>query len=199
MYPLTLEKVPKYLFGNLCYQTCPDLTKPDEINNLCKCIYAWEQNSDTNEITCYNKKKYCLSNNYYYHIDTKECVPYSCKENYYQFNFECYKNKCPDNTSPILNDNNKCVSNLNYCFVDVNYKTNCNDEKYSEYNLRYKDTKIYFKSCNDSLYFYNIKTYLYKNICYENCPEETIKNDTNNKCSCKYYKMYLNEEKSDYE
>ena len=199
MYPLTLELVPKFLFGNLCYQTCPNLTEADKDNNLCKCIYAWEQNSDTKAITCYNNKLYCLSNKYYYHLDTNECVLNNCKQNYYQFNFECYNNNCPVNSSLISNDNNKCESDLNYCYIDENFKTNCSNEKYSEYNYRYKDTKIYFKSCNDSIYFFNIKTYLYKNICYENCPEETIKNDTNNKCSCKHYKIYLDNDKSDYE
>ena len=44
-------------------------------------------------------------------------------------------------------------------------------------------------------FFFNIKTYLYRNICYETCPEETIKDDTNNKCTCKYYKIYLMKKK----
>ena len=199
MYPLSLEKVPKFLFGNLCYEECPESTIADINNNLCKCIYAWEQNYDTKNITCYDNKEYCLSNNFYYHLDTKECVLYNCRENYYQFNFECNNNNCPENSSLISNDNNKCESDLNYCYIDENFKTHCSDEQFSEYNLQYKDSKIYFKSCNESLYFFNIKTYLYKNICYENCPEETIINDTNNRCSCKYFKIYLNGEKNDYE
>ena len=151
------------------------------------------------EITYYDNIDYCLSNNYYYHINTKECVLNGCRENYYQFNFECYINNCPDNSSLISPDNIKCETDLNYCYIDEKYKTYCNNEQFSEYKLRYKDTKIYFKSCNESLYFFNIKTYLYKNICYENCPEETIKDDTNNRCICKYYILYLDDGKNDYE
>ena len=143
MYPLTLEKVPKYLFGNLCYQTCPSLTKPDEINNLCKCIYAWEQNSDTNEITCYNKKKYCLSNNYYYHTDTKECVPNNCKENYYQFNFRCYKNGCPDHTINSGTDEYKCLSTYNYCHINENFENVCNENQEEYFKEDYLSSGMY--------------------------------------------------------
>ena len=151
------------------------------------------------EITYYDNKEYCLSNNYYYHIDTKECVLNKCRDNYYQFNFECYKNNCPNNSTLISYDNKKCETNLNHCYIDKIFKTHCSNEKLSQYNLRYKDTKIYFKSCNESLYFFNIKTYLYKNICYDNYPEETIKDDANSRCICKYYKINLDEEKTNYE
>ena len=40
---------------------------------------------------------------------------------------------------------------------------------------------------------------LYKNICYEYCPEETTKNKTNKRCSCNFYIYYVNKEKTDYE
>jgi hypothetical protein len=176
MYPLTLEKAPKYLFNNVCYQVCPSLTKEDDKNNKCKCIYGWEQNNITKMITCYPYKEYCLSNEYYYHVDTKECVPNGCKENYHQFNFECYtNNNYPENYSLYLTDNKKLETNLNYCYIDKNYKTHCSNEPFNTHNLRYSDTKIYFESCDDSLNFFNIQTYLYKNICYINCPEETTK------------------------
>jgi len=153
MYPLTIEKPPKFLFGNLCYVNCPITTNTDNDNNLCKCKYGWEQNETTKEISCYNNKEYCLSIEYYYHIDTKECVLGGCRDGYYQFNFECYKNNCPDNTIQNLVGINKCESNLNYCYIDENYKTHCNQNFYDDYNLRYKDTKIYFKSCDESLFF----------------------------------------------
>ena len=41
MYPLTIENIPKYKLGNLCYGTCPNLTSPDKYNNLCKCNFGW--------------------------------------------------------------------------------------------------------------------------------------------------------------
>ena len=199
MYPLTIEKPPKFLFGNLCYQTCPSFTITDENNNLCKCKYGWEQNSNTKEITCYNLEEYCLNKDYYYHNDTKECVINGCRENYYQFNFECFIDNCPENTSLLSSDPNICETDLNYCYIDNNFKTHCSNGPFIEYNLQYKDTKYYFKFCNQSLFFYGIKTYLYKNRCYEECPDFTIKNDTNGKCSCKYYKIILNEETDYYD
>ena len=64
MYPLTIEKPPKFLFGNLCYVNCPITTNTDNDNNLCKCKYGWEQDEITKEINCYNNKEYCLSKEY---------------------------------------------------------------------------------------------------------------------------------------
>ena len=112
----------------------------------------------------YNLSKYIkyvhfqmlVQNLYYYKYlvyDKNQCLNNGCPIDYYQFNFECYKNKCPDDTIQNLVEINKCESNLNYCYIDENYKTHCNKTFYDEYNLRYKDTKIYFKSCDESLIF----------------------------------------------
>ena len=111
-----------------------------------------------------------MTKDYYYHKDTKECVLNSCKDNYYQFNFECYNDNCPDHTHSISSNTFICESNLDYCYIDEHFKTHCNNEAYTGYNLIYKDTKIYFKYCNQSIYFFGVKTYLYQNICYEICP-----------------------------
>ena len=152
MYTLSNEGIPKYKLGNLCYENCPSLTTLDNLN--CKCNYGWEQNSTTKEITCYSKKEYCLSKDYYYHNDTKECSLNSCKDNYYQFNFQCYNNKCPDNTQLISSSPYICESIFDFCFINNNFQTHCKNEAYNGYNFRYKDTKIYFKYCNESLFFF---------------------------------------------
>ena len=199
MYPLNKEKPPKFLFNKICYSTCPQLTYEDKNTSSCKCIYGWHYNNDTNEKICYNNTNYCLSLDYYYHTDDKECVLNGCKNGYYQMNFECYKDKCPKNMKQISSESKKCESNLKYCMIDEHYQTQCSNNAFNGYNFKYNETKTYFKSCNESLYYFNIKTYLYKNICYEYCPEETTKNDTNDRCSCNYYIFYVNEEKSDYE
>ena len=198
MYILKKENIPRFKFGNLCYETCPIYTLNDNTNYLCKCKSGWQQNSTTKEIICYDNKEYCLSRVYFYHLDTNECVLNECREGYYQFNFECYKNNCPENTDAIPYNSNKCETSLSFCYIDEYFKTHCSDEAFDEYNLRANDTKIYFKSCNESLYFFGQKTYLYQNICYDNCPEERINNDIDGTCTCKYYKMYLNEEKTEY-
>ena len=197
LYPLDKEKVPKFLFNGICYSKCPNLTKEDEKNNLCKCTYGWHYNSTINETICYDNKDYCLSLEYYYHTDTKECVLSGCKDGYLKMNFECYKDECPKDTKEI--SGKRCDSTKNYCYINENYQTICGNSKYEEYNFKYNDTKTYLKLCNDSIYYFNVTTYLYKNICYEYCPDETSKNDTIGRCICNYYTHYVNEEKSDYE
>ena len=199
LYTLEKEKPPKFLFNKVCYSNCPKLTYEDTNNSVCKCSYGWHYNSTTEEKICYNEKDYCLSLDYYYHTDDKECVLNNCKSGYSKINFECYKDKCPENSKQISSNVQNCESNLKYCYIDEHYKTKCSNDPFSRYNLKFNDTHTYFQSCNDSLYYFNIKTYLYNKTCYQYCPEETITNKTNNKCSCKYYIYYLDKEASDYE
>ena len=87
---------------------------------------AWHIDSD-NSIICYSNQNYCNSNQYYYHTETRECFLSHCRNGYFQFNFECYKNNCPENTLQISLDENKCESTLDYCYIDNNYKTHCNN------------------------------------------------------------------------
>ena len=96
---------------------------------------------------------------------------------YFQFNFECYKDNCPENTELISLDGNKCKSTLDYCYIDPQFKTHCSNEQFNDYFLRYENTKLYFKSCDNSSYFFNIKTYLYQNTCLSECPSQLISND----------------------
>ena len=199
LYPLELERPPQFLFNNVCYSYCPNNTYEDKNNSVCRCKYGWHRDPITNEEICYNKKDYCMSLEYYYHTDDKECILNGCKSDYYQMNFECYKNSCPNNTRLISSDGKKCESTFKFCHIDEHYQTQCNNSFHKGYNLKYDNTNIYFKSCNESIYYFNQKTYLYKNICYIDCPEETTANDTNNRCSCNYYIYYVNEERTDYE
>ena len=101
LYPLNSENIPRYLFNGVCYSSCPSLTHSDTKNNVCKCTYGWHYNSTINKTICYDHKDYCLSLEYYYHTDTKECVIGDCKEGYLKMNFECYKDKCPKDTIQI--------------------------------------------------------------------------------------------------
>ena len=124
LYPLSKEKTPKYLFNKVCYSYCPSLTYEDKKNNICKCKYGWHRDPTTNEDICYDNMDYCLSLEYYYHTDDKECVLHGCKDGYYQINFECYKDKCPDNSRQISLGVKKCESNLKYCYIDDIFKLN---------------------------------------------------------------------------
>ena len=204
LYPLNEEKPPKFLFNKVCYSHCPKLTYEDKSQNKCKCKYSWHKNLTTDDDICYDGKDYCLSLDYYYHTDDKECVLNGCKNGYYQMNFECYKDRCPNDTRLISSDENKCESILNYCYIDEHYKTHCSNSFNDEYYLKYDNTNIYFKSCSQSMYYFDQKTYLYDDTCYFQCPEETMKifNDTcyidcpentkpkeddNSICICSYY------------
>ena len=201
LYPLTKEKTPKYLFNKVCYSTCPSLTYGYSKNNenVCKCSYGWHKDEATGDIICYDNMNYCSSKEYYYHTDDKECVLNGCKDNYYQINFECYKDECPENTRQISSDIKQCESKLKYCYIDEHFQTKCSNTPKEGYNLKYDKTNTYFQSCDDYIYYFNEKTYLYMNTCYKDCPEETTRNDTNDRCSCNYYIYYVNEERTDYE
>ena len=164
-----------------------------------KCfLNAWHIDIN-NSIVCYDEQKYCPSNQYYYHNDTRECVLSNCRDGYFQFNLECFKDNCPINTVKISNTHNKCESTLDFCYLDIYYKTHCDDNQNNEYYLKFNNTKIYLKNCNDSLYYFNEKTYLYQNNCLLECPIQTIFDDESGKCECIYYKNYLDLEKNYYE
>ena len=162
-----------------------------------KCLYnAWHINSD-GSFNCYDDMNYCQTNEYYYHTNTRECVLSNCRSGYYRFNFECYIKSCPTNTKSSSVNNYECESNLDYCHIDQNFKTTCFNGLNNE-GFQYENTKIYFDSCGDSVYFYNNKTYLYKKVCLRECPTLTYSNDTSEKCECLYNKYYLDSNKTDY-
>jgi len=147
-------------------------------------------NTDDSTI-CYEHQNYCKSNNYYYHSDIKACVLSKCRESYFNFYFECFKDNCPINSNVHLENQTLCESEYDYCYIDKFYKTNCSNYSNEEFPFRYENSKIYFNSCNDSLYFYNKKTYLYNNTCLSQCPYKTFPDDDNG--ICKYnYTYYLN-------
>jgi hypothetical protein len=110
---------PKYLFNNICYDTCPLYSIPNNEDSICQCEFAFHID-DNNEIICH-PGLYCISNSnkYRYYIeDTKECITNGCPTNYYQFNFRCYKNGCPNNTINSESDDYKCISTYNFCYIN---------------------------------------------------------------------------------
>lgn len=85
------------------------------------------------------------------------------------------------------------------CYIDTHFKTFCNNTPYDDYTLQYKDTKIYFNSCSDSLYFFDVKTYHFQKVCYEECPTNSKKNEETSECECLYYKNYINKGNNKFE
>ena len=178
---------PKYLFNKVCYDLCPLNTIFDESNNNCICKYSFHV--DNEKLICYDDY-YCINNTYKYYLnDSKECISSkSCPTGYYQFNFQCYKNKCPSQTKEI--SDTICQSNYNYCYVNQYFQTTCDNNSYNEYIYKFDNTVQYLKSCKESIIYTTpeSKTYFYNNTCYLECPENTIKNESTNKCDCLYYK-----------
>jgi len=64
--------------------------------------------------------------------------------------------------------------------------------------MKYENTKIYFKNCDYSLHFFNIKTYSFQNTCYKKCPDLTTLNTVSEECECTYYKYYLDLTKTEF-
>ena len=192
-YTLHPLNIPKYKFNNICYENCPTNTE-SSIDNECKCKFAWHKDLSTNKIICY-EVDYCIYSEYrYYYDDTKECKENGNTVDYFQFNFECYKEGCPANTYEV--DSHKCESTYSYCYINEHFNNFCSDEQNSEYILQYEDTKQYLKLCSESLIYTTSSspTYLYNGKCYLNCPSEITELDSSNeKCKCKYFGYYIDE------
>ena len=88
---------PKYLYNNLCLESCPDNSTPDE-NYVCKCNNCFYKDSNGNTV--------CLSNNNcpndYPHLnqDTKEC--FSSLENCNFFSGDICYNNCPSGKVQLI-------------------------------------------------------------------------------------------------
>ena len=198
-YILTELKPPKYFLSNYCYEECPTNSEiKDSTTFECKCKYAFHIDTITQEIICY-EVDYCQYDGYKYYLrDTKECRN-SCPTGYYQFNFQCYLDDCPSDTT-LSSDSNKCESIYNYCHVNEYYQNVCNNEKDSLYILKFDNTNQYLKECRDSLIYTTNeqRTYLYNGICYLNCPENTIQNNSKDVCDCLYFGYYSEINEYDY-
>ena len=96
-YEKNYLNLPKYLFNGICYEACPKNTEADNINNICKCEFAFSINN--NVITCYDDNK-CITENSYQNQDTKECfssLDKCLEKNKFFFNNDCYTEECPTN------------------------------------------------------------------------------------------------------
>ena len=182
------EIVPKYNLGDLCLESCPPDYEADKLSNECICINESCKHEENIFCRTYEKR-------FYLH-DKKECTENACYNEYYQFYFDCYLDECPSNTSISQGKNKICESDLNYCYIDEFYNSHCFLEPIKEYIYSFDNSKQYLKSCNESLNYTieNKKTYLYQNVCYSLCPENTELDEDNEICKCKYYRYSDNYE-----
>ena len=173
-----------YLFNYVCYKNCPEGSEIDNVKgNACKCkdtSYWFKQT--TGLIVCLSEK--CPYNNFPYIISsTKECITSKdeCTEKGYEkiSNYTCYK-KCP---YLLIDNENECVCDQKYYWYK--YKDPNELREYLVCNLKecpedkpdsLKDTKECITKCGDK------NLYEYSNICYEECPAFTEKNDNSYTC-----------------
>ena len=121
-----------------------------------------------------------------------------CPENYYQHFFQCYKEGCPSETNQISSDSKICKSIYDYCIVNEKFRSNCDNSFFDNYKYQFEKSNQYLQSCNESLiYTTNEKeSYLFYNICFVNCPENTLKNEEKGICECKSVKYIDNNSNS---
>ena len=160
------------------------------------CPYVYHKDRFNPRKICYKGvDDHCIYEEYKYFIeDKKQCVYGQCPKDYYQLNFECYKEGCPSKTIQ-LTDTNICISEDNYFIINEYYKILSSNTKFDEYIYQFNYTKQYLKSCHESIKYtiYEVNSYLYNGICLVNCPENTIKDEEKEICSCKYYKYNTDE------
>ena len=140
-----------YLFNKICYEICPTNTIADDINKICKCKFAYYNESD--ELKCFSDNN-CLTEYSYQNPETKECFSSleDCfiKQNNYFFNKECYKNRCPDykialNTqSSEIKNYFKVKLSLDDNIINKLCICNINNGVWSNFPL---NNELYFQEC----------------------------------------------------
>jgi hypothetical protein len=170
---------------------------PNDESNTCVCEFGFHIDNN-NKIICH-PGLYCISDNKqfrYFIDDTKECVTDGCPENYYQFNFRCYKNGCPSDTTSSETDSHQCISNYRFCYINEKFENICNEVQNEEFRYNFYNSFQYLKSCDDSEIYttYSDKTYLFNNKCYLSCPENTKIDNEEKECICQNYGYYPTED-----
>jgi len=142
--------LPKYLFNDICYETCPFNTIVDNENNTCKCEFAFL--IDDKKIICFDDNN-CPSEYPYQNPDTKECyssLDKCLEKNKFFFNNNCYTEKCP-NQKLVLNNQNDIVKNyfINTLLIDDSLIDNlciCDFNNEVWINISSSDGK-YYQEC----------------------------------------------------
>ena len=197
-----------YEYNNVCYQSCPyGHYSNEEGINTCTCMSNAECkvcNEDNSCLSCnningyYHKKeesensiKNCYNTapqKYFLNESTSQYEPcYSscktCESSGTTTNHNCAD--CIDNYLKINLDNN-CYQNCgeNYYYFNANNEYACSDKVGCPGDYKWiESTKKCISKCKDDD-MYN-KKFEYKNVCYENCPNEYYTKDGINICKCK--------------
>ena len=162
------NKYPVYLNG-YCYNetTCPSNTKYNPYEQKCNCLYKWY--NTTSEIVCLSNLGNCPPEYPLLVISTNECRNSHDISNYFIFNSRLFLT-CPDNTTR-KGDTYECIcDNKTFWYEDYNKTLHCGVSecpKEFPYKIDGDSNKECIENCGEK--------YLYRGICYNDCPELTEK------------------------
>ena len=185
--------------NGICYKenSCPLNSHYDQnIAGKCTCVNLWYKEENNNDkIHCLPRETLDCPIDYPYQIiKTKECIKPSnletkCSEdNHYVFNFICYENSCPEFTKGSDTNEKICIcdeskgkwykeTNENNGNIYLTCGLNeCPSHKPNLLEEKLQCTLICSED-GEGTYIWS-----YRNLCYEECPEFTEKDETLKAC-----------------
>ena len=166
-------------YNNTCYSYCPEGTYEleDKDDKICydKVPIGYYPDYENKILKkCYDTCKKC---NIGGEFKTHNCL--ECKDNYTSYN----------NPMNTINCNEKC----NYYYFDDSNNFNCVKTCSGKYSKLIKELNKCVKQCkNEDIYRYE-----YNSICYNDCPNGTIKNEINYICTDDKYSEQTNSQSTD--
>ena len=184
-------------FNNICYtKGCPDNSGDNNNDGICECENNYYYPESKLNI-CFDNTEICDGGEYpYIEHNGNECfkTPLECKnKEKYIFNYECYNDNCPDNSSP--NNNNICLCSFNFYYDNTDDLFTClgNGELCKDKGFSFNEFngKECFKTKNECNIKNDNKGKIFNNECYINgCPINTDDNDNDGICSCSFNFYY---------
>ena len=148
-YDKNFINLPKYLFNDVCYETCPFITIADNENNICKCEFAFH--IDDKKIICYDDNN-CPSEYPYQNPDTKECyssLDKCLEKNNFFFNNKCYTEQCPNQKLILKNQSEDVKKYFINILIDENLVDRlciCDINNEAWINIS-SSNEIYYQKC----------------------------------------------------
>ena len=171
----------QYFFNKKCYYNCSeeDLVK-DPNSNECKCKGKWRLN-ENNEIECIAQN---CDDNENLLTETNQCIPKTSDCSFDKplfWNNLCYK-ECPSNTVEDSIKGNTCKCRFNW-FIRNDNLIECMEEgvecPYDSHPYLIYQTKQCAKTIEDCA-----DKYIFNFVCYDKCPDNSIKSADDKNCEC---------------
>ena len=189
-------------FNNICYPNCSKVVNTEAKENECVCLYKWYKYK--NEFINFDNYKVCLGKDVncpseYPYTNTKnECLESleSCDK---IFNNQCYDDSCPSDTTEDPKNQQMCICKIEnsenpkkirwYQHIENGVTLlECAQEECPSNKPYFDDeTKECMVKCNAN-------KYIYKDTCYESCPNKTKVLDQISK-TCEDILLFDEEEK----